>query len=414
MFLSPGEKILNLRKKYKITQMELSEGVISRTSLGMIETGKRSMSQELARQLCENISKILKERGVRDRINITEILKSKETKALEYLEETVSGKGGPLKKRIWDADEGLFVVSPEKKFHYAKKLYELFLAENDIPNARKYLLLSLHYVASAPSTEGVAAQLEDLFRMDAALGEYEEIVRIFEDFRELLYETQPHSQALLRLKLAYAEALARGPRGNEAVEFLKYNMKKAKADAEFFLYRKHLANLYNIQNKYEEAVAEYTSLAKGKSQEVKAALYSYVLEIGFEIGEEDIVRKYFNRTRDIFEETEFAQGEDYFHVAAVLGKCSMYLNNMEKAREYMQKALKAGKEIPGTEESRLQLIRFLFEIYEVRDFDNVKKTEDEYAQLLEVRKDYRPAISVLNFYKKWMPIELEKKFREYK
>ncbi|MDR1831553.1 MAG: helix-turn-helix domain-containing protein [Fusobacteriaceae bacterium] len=414
MFLSPGEKLLQLRKKYKITQVELSEGVISRTSLGMIETGKRSMSAELARLLCENMSKILKERGIRDRINVDEVLKSKDAQALAYLAEATNAGSADIASREWDLDEGLSIVAEEKRADWAAKIYRLFLEAGDPVSARKYLICCLHFYRSAEKPQGLADILADLFAIDEGLGEYREIVRIYENFEETLVEEDHKSPKLLPLRIAYAGALARCKRKDEAEELLKFLMKKARTDQDFFLCRKSLANLYNTLNKYDEAIAEYTSLAKGKSQEVKAELYSYVLEIGYDIGEEDVIKKYYNRTRDIFEEITFSDQATACRVASVLGKCTMYLNNMEKAKEYMLKAFQAGKETSASDESQTELVRLLFEIFEVRDFDSVKKMEAEYRELLKRRPDHRPAIAILNFYKKWMPIELEKKFREYK
>ena len=61
MFLSPEEKLLAFRKKHKITQGELVGEDITRVFLGMIEIGKRSLTEKTAKLLCKNFNRILKD-----------------------------------------------------------------------------------------------------------------------------------------------------------------------------------------------------------------------------------------------------------------------------------------------------------------------------------------------------------------
>ncbi|MDR3258846.1 MAG: helix-turn-helix domain-containing protein [Fusobacteriaceae bacterium] len=414
MFLSPGEKILNLRKKYKITQVELSEGVISRTSLGMIETGKRTLSQDLAKGLCENLSKILKTREIEDEIDIANVLKGKDIQAIEYLEYTINATNTEIKDRMWNNDEALAIIDDEKKIYYSKKIYRRFFKFEDYINAKRYLIYSLHYINNTEIKPEIIEDIYNLFSINIVQKEYKEIVEIYQNLSEILREQKGFTSLYVEIKIMYAIALTECKRSAEAIDFLQYNMKKSKTDEEFYLYRKNLANLYNILNQYDRAVFEYVSLAKGKSKEVKASLYGCALEIGLDIGDEDVVKKYYGRTKSIYEEIKFESEIDEYRVLIVLAECSMYLNNMDVAKGYVLKAFYLGKNFPSEIDNQMKLIKLAFEIFEVKDFNYVKKMEDEYCQLIKIKENYKPAISILNFYKKWMPIELEKKFMEYK
>ncbi len=57
IFLTTGEKIRSLRKKFNMRQQELEDKNITRAFISMIETGKRGLSKETARQIAEKINK---------------------------------------------------------------------------------------------------------------------------------------------------------------------------------------------------------------------------------------------------------------------------------------------------------------------------------------------------------------------
>ena len=101
MFLSPEEKLLRLRKKYKITQGELVGEDITRVFLGMIEIGKRSLTEKTAKLLCKNFHKIFEERGITDRISLADLMKTKEKQAIEFLNEMLKSEINISNENLW-------------------------------------------------------------------------------------------------------------------------------------------------------------------------------------------------------------------------------------------------------------------------------------------------------------------------
>ena len=144
MFLSPEEKLLAFRKKHRITQGELVGDDITRVFLGMIEIGKRSLTEKTAKLLCKNFTKILGERGIKDSIKLSELMKTKEEQALEYLENITKDENSDLKENIWEIEEALFELNDNDRSEYCMRLFARFESEGNYLDARDYILKSLH------------------------------------------------------------------------------------------------------------------------------------------------------------------------------------------------------------------------------------------------------------------------------
>ena len=85
MFLTPEEKIAYLRKKYKLTQNDLSSIEIKRQFIGMIEIGKRGLTKNTAEIICKNFNLALKNKNINDHITVEFLLETKEEQALKKL-----------------------------------------------------------------------------------------------------------------------------------------------------------------------------------------------------------------------------------------------------------------------------------------------------------------------------------------
>ncbi|TDT72380.1 hypothetical protein EV215_0181 [Hypnocyclicus thermotrophus] len=101
--LSPVEKIVNLRKKYKISQKDLSKDNIARSYLAIIESQKKTISPRVAEILTQNFNKIFKERGIDKQITVSYLLEDEEEqfdKICNSLYQAVNSKNvyGVLKK----------------------------------------------------------------------------------------------------------------------------------------------------------------------------------------------------------------------------------------------------------------------------------------------------------------------------
>ena len=276
MFLSPEEKLLAFRKKHKITQGELVGDDITRVFLGMIEIGKRSLTEKTAKLLCKNFTKILGERGIKDSIKLSDLMKTKEEQALEYLENITKDTTSDLKENIWEIEEALFELNDNDRSEYCMKLFARFENEENYLDARDYILKSLHGIRKIVDLK---EKLLEIMKLNKILGDYKNSVFTYRKFEDRLSK-EKWSKEYEMLQYKYAEALVETEGYTEALNILKFLFKKCKNEDFLFEVRKMIARAYRNMGEYEESSREYVSLAKGRSSEEKAEAYSKLIEIG--------------------------------------------------------------------------------------------------------------------------------------
>lgn len=410
MFFTPGEKLIRFRKRYKITQAELAGDDLSRTSLGMIETGKRSLTANLAKFLEENLTKIFKERGITDKIDMKELLKSKEIQAKEYLSQIVLEDISEITNSMWTIDEAIILISDIDKSYFSKLLYKKYLENNDLTDAKKYLLNYFHYYREI---ENPILEIIDMMEINNKLSKYRENVDVYEAFYSAIY-TKENAGYFTNVRIFYAEALYKSSYTNKAIENLMFFMKKSKNENDFYIFRKILCDAYAYSGKYENAIEEYVSLAKGKTDSVKSLLYSCVLDIANKTENQEIMKKFYNRTRDLSQIADFENMDDKYYINTVLGKTAFYLGKNDESQNFYLNAFETGKDLQGKIDNQMFLLGALFDILDVKDFQVLVQLETEYRKLLQIKGDYRPAIKLIDFYRKNMPIELAGKINLYK
>ncbi|WP_373080485.1 tol-pal system YbgF family protein [Fusobacterium varium] len=406
MFLSPEEKLLAFRKKHKITQGELVGDDITRVFLGMIEIGKRSLTEKTAKLLCKNFTKILGERGIKDSIKLSDLMKTKEEQALEYLENVTKDVNSDLKENIWEIEEALFELNDNDRSEYCMKLFARFANEKNYLNARDYILKSLHGIRKIVDLK---EKLLEIMKLNKILGDYKNSVFTYRKFEDrLLKEKWSREYEMLQYK--YAEALVETEGYTEALNILKLLFKKSKNEDFLFEVRKMIAKTYKNMGDYEEASKEYVSLAKGRSSEEKAEAYSKLIEIGIITGDKVFLKKFYEKCKDNYEINGIKEECDNFDVLVLLAKGAKELGKTKDSRSFYMEALMVGKNSGCEVEERMEIITELFQMFEKSDFYSVQSIENEYISLLELKKDYKPAIKILEYYQKNMPSEVLKKF----
>ena len=406
MFLSPEEKLLAFRKKHKITQGELVGDDITRVFLGMIEIGKRSLTEKTAKLLCKNFTKILGERGIKDSIKLSDLMKTKEEQALEYLENVTKDVNSDLKENIWEIEEALFELNDNDRSEYCMKLFARFANEKNYLNARDYILKSLHGIRKIVDLK---EKLLEIMKLNKILGDYKNSVFTYRKFEDrLLKEKWSREYEMLQYK--YAEALVETEGYTEALTILKLLFKKSKNEDFLFEVRKMIAKTYKNMGDYEEASKEYVSLAKGRSSEEKAEAYSKLIEIGIITGDKVFLKKFYEKCKDNYEINGIKEECDNFDVLVLLAKGAKELGKTKDSRSFYMEALMVGKNSGCEVEERMEIITELFQMFEKSDFYSVQSIENEYISLLELKKDYKPAIKILEYYQKNMPSEVLKKF----
>ena len=407
MFLSPEEKLLALRKKYKITQGELVGNDITRVFLGMIEIGKRSLTEKTAKLLCKNFHKILAEQGIKDKISLQDLMKTREKQAVEFLNNMLLSEIDISDDNLWIIEEALYELSPKERSEFCSKLYERFKNRERFQLAKDYLLKSFHGVRKIA---GLKEKLRDLFFLCEKLNDPECAVCTYRRFSSWL-EKEKLNPSTEYLKYSYAKALIDIKEYNDALELAQFLAKKTKNDNTLFIARNLIARIYKETNRIEDSIKEYTSLAKGRSSQEKCATYCEVIRIGMELNNLELIKKYYDKCKDNFDEKMEYNDPKNLDILFTLARTAKILGKTKEAKSFYMEALVVGRSLEGMEKERIQIIGELFDVVDKSDFYSVQSIEFEYIDLLKTLKDYQPAIRILNYYHEYIPADLADKFK---
>ena len=410
MFLSPEEKLLAFRKKHKITQGELVGEDITRVFLGMIEIGKRSLTEKTAKLLCKNFNRILKERGIKDSIKVEELMKTKEQQAIEFFKDILKRDNISSKEIIWDIEEALYEINDADRVNYCLQLFKKFFSLREYRIARNYLLKSMHRVKDI---ESIKESLLKIFELNKILCDYEGSVFAYRRFKNKL-EKEKWCEILENILFNYSYALIKCGEYKEAFENLQLLIKKSKNDKFLFETRKLLGKAYKKMGDYSHATREFISLAKGKTPQDKAEAYSNMIEIALETDDILLLKKFYEKCKINYEVDRIQDEKLNFEILIWLGKGAKKLQKNKDSKAFFMEALMVGKSNNYSVEKRMEIISELFQIFEKSDFFSVQSIENEYFGLLLDEKNYKPGIRILEYYYKTLPSELENKFKMFK
>lgn len=404
MFLSPEEKLLRLRKKYKITQGELVGNDITRVFLGMIEIGKRSLTEKTAKLLCKNFHKIFEERGIKDKISLTELMKTKEEQALEFLNNMLMSEINISNENLWIIEEALYELEPKERSEFCEKLYIRFKNRARYALSREYLLKSFHGVRKIKNLQ---EKLNDMFFICEQINDPQGAVYTYKKFSSWLPKEKLNSETE-KLKYSYAKALLEAKEYDEALEVINFLYKKTKNDETLYLVRNLLARVYKEQNKLEDSIREYSSLAKGKNNKEKCLAYSEIIKIGLETSDKELIKKYYEKCKNIVSDCTDSSLES-LNIFCTLARGARQLGKLKDTKSHYMEALVIGRSLKNMENERVNIIGELFEVLDKSDFYSVQSIEIEYLDLLKVTSNYQVTLKILNYYKNILPNELPEK-----
>lgn len=367
MFLSPEEKLLAFRKKHKITQGELVGEDITRVFLGMIEIGKRSLTEKTAKLLCKNFNRILKERGIKDSIKVEELMKTKEQQAIEFFKDILKRDNISSKEIIWDIEEALYEINDADRVNYCLQLFEKFFSLKEYRIARNYLLKFMHRVKDI---ESIKESLLKIFELNKILCDYEGSVFAYRRFKNKL-EKEKWCEILENILFNYSYALIKCGEYKEAFENLQLLIKKSKNDKFLFETRKLLGKAYKKMGDYSHATREFISLAKGKTPQDKAEAYSNMIEIALETEDIQLLKKFYEKCKVNYEVEGIKDEKLNFEILTWLGKGAKKLQKNKDSKAFFMEALMVGKSNNYSVEKRMGIISELFQIFEKSDFFSV-------------------------------------------
>ncbi|MBC2851627.1 hypothetical protein H5J22_09510 [Cetobacterium sp. 8H] len=406
MFLSPGEKILKYRKHYKITQEELTTDKISKTYLGMVENGKKSLSKKTGLILFKNLEKKLNESGIDFNLTYDELMESSEIQAEKYLENFLNQKDC-LKNSKWMIEEAILNLNPTEQKKYLLRIANFYLEKGELNESRRIFAKFFQRVSELKRYE---TEFLKFLELNAKFKKYEVIMLIFKKYEDD-FKNLKLSRAIEQVYYYYVLSLWKLEEGSDITEekllFLE-NLKSKDVKKQIF---KILGEINLKNKKYDEAFNIYTNLLK------KATSLDEKLEIAYSLVELYIQSRNFVELKSVYLKLKKIKEKHLeknnmkkFKLLYTLGRIGEILNRKTESKEYYIEALIIGKGIDVPLNQVIEIIVSLFKMFEKSDYYSLVSIEKEYLRILENYEDYKPVIKLMEYYYNNYPQKMAEKF----
>ena len=397
--LSISQKIASLRKKYKISQSELTMDKISRSYLAMIETEKVKLNKTIANLLAENFNIIFKEKGV-DRIISPEYLLETKEEQVYKLAVMLSDKldEEDLEETIIEIENYAHEYSGEERVILYKKVGDKLLEKEDYRRANIYYLRVVNDILKKGDLELISEFIVHLLKSSEHLDEYIEIISLESTISKYAEKLVPE----LQFEIYTSMARIQEKRGDyeSALEYYKIlDEMDLDHDEKFnILYSK--AFCYENIEEYAKARSIYRGILVRYEDTYRKFLVSLnLMTLSQKEEETEKVKFYFRKNVKFLKELE-QEGypldiEKYYRMARV----SLYLNRKKSSKEYLEKTISketsyALKEV----EYQYFTINNLLGIYSKKDIERVKELEKKYFELMDIKKRFEIAYSFISYY----------------
>lgn len=342
--LSPGKKLKQLRKKYGITQNELTRNGLKRTTLSMIETENNNLTPKTGALITQNINEILEERGIDERIDLEYLLESIESqieqKLLEYIEQLDNDE-----ELVSDVLEKINYYKYQLKssiviFDISKKVGDIYFKQGRYFEALVSYTTIFEHLLDVYEKRDIHLIFSSIFnclacyyylrRHKESLGFYKLIEKIIDSF------TRTEKFLLLKLYLATKMELEEY---NDCLEKLDEVNRKYKMDTMEELELIIIEAECNLKMKNYYNAKELLDFIK-KEDDIKLVLFAKIKEaiIYADISDIPNLEKsidFINEEMDLVDEKNIYKKELYYDYAL----CLLKLNRFDLAEKYLLKSI---------------------------------------------------------------------------
>lgn len=409
MFLSPGEKILKYRKQYKIKQEELTGDKVSKTYLGMVETGKKSLSRKMSIVFYRNLKKTVENLGEEFPIDYNSFIETSQEQARKYLDSII--KSGKIENK-WMVEEGILKLDIVDQKRYIIDLADIYLKLGDENEARHMYSKLFQRVTEIKKYE---KEFTNFINLCEKYEKYEIIILLFEKYKEdiLVNQKLRKNEQIYYLYLLSLYREGKVKSSDIVGEIEKYLIiLKSRAVKNRCL--NILAEIY-MQDRREKGIEIYLSNLKNSVTLEEKLYILYNLGKVLIVDEKNSDLKYiYMKLKRIYEKKLVSNSEERFELLYNLGKIAESLNKKVESRTFYIEALIIGKGIDVPLNEVIDIIDRLFEIFEKSDYYSLLSIEKEYLRILKNYEDYRPVIKLFEYYYKNYPHKMDEKFNLFR
>lgn len=384
MFLSPEEKIIYLRKKYGITQDELSSSDLTRQFIGMIEIGKRNLTPKTADLICRNFNNILKKRSINDIIEPSSLLETREEQAFVKLNTIIKTKEYQNDLEIDFYFSELNEIN-RKTISYllGKFYYEL----NKIKISKKYYEIALFLNNPLENTD----ILLELTRINYYLDRFEENVEIVGNYISFLHKN--YNETNIKILYNYSYSLYKTGKIDIAIKEFDYLLKQNINNDLSFKIQNMLAIIYySKQNKIRKALNIYLKLMGVSNNENKLVIYGNYLKIWL-INKKIDIEKIILELNILLDKHKTSD-EHLFKIYVLLGEVYFELETKRKSYTYYLRSLKLSNNKLTLSENKYQLILDILEKFELNDKE-IEELLEVFLLIYNEEKNYEMTFKII-------------------
>ncbi|WP_320314305.1 hypothetical protein [Candidatus Cetobacterium colombiensis] len=385
MFLTPEEKISYLRKKYNITQNELSSTEIKRQFIGMIEIGKRSLTKNTAEIISKNFNEILKKRKVEEKITVSYLLETKEEQALKRLYQILEN---PNVRNDIEIEICFLELKDLKRKEFSFLLGEFYFDLKEIKLSKKYFEIALYLYKSLEKIE----ILLYLTRIYYYLNQFKKTVDLIENHVFSFIKNPTDNN--LKILYNYGYSLYKIDKIEKSVEILKKLSKLCEIEDLNFKIQNILAVIYYLKlNKYKQAIKIYQNIFTNSTQENQLVIYGNYLEMWLSLKKEIKIEKVIEDVQTFLKNYQTSP-DHLFKIYILIGKSYITLNLEKEAYIYYIKALNILNNKLTQIENKYEILLEILNLQSLQE-EEIDVIIKNFFILFKEKQDYKIAIKFI-------------------
>lgn len=395
-FLTPGQKLKEMRKRLKMTQKDLQIDYISRGLISMIEIGERTLTKDTAIKLADKFRQKAEELNIYLYIDENFLLRSPSEDAELYCLEKIK------KSKIDDDIEGIYEIACQfnllkvKAAFYSKKA-DYCLDKKDYDAAFHYYNEALAICRDSKQDDMISYLYWKMGFCKAETFQYKDALSYFYfcEHYSIIYKDKKIQQAILYDKALIYKKINKFESALESIE--KYLLSNLKEDDMYFYANILKANCYESMKKYDTAIEIYNCLLTKLSKHEKPLIgyiYNNLAVIYLDKSDFKISLKHFDMAEKI---RNSADKHNVCHTLIDKSEVFFKQHLYEEAVSAINSGLKDA-EVYKDYEYLLKGNYNLLHIYEaMNDISNFKKT---YLTIIDLLKESKNSSKLTLIYVK--------------
>lgn len=398
--LSPVEKLIALRKKYKINQKDLAGDQISRSHLAMIETGKNKLNENTAKILIENFNKIFKERKISEIITFEELMESKEEQIeklkLDFLQKLE--KNQDIESVISDVESYASEYDVQTKITLYEKIGNIFFEKENLHRAASFYLRILNDLIIIRDLETLGKISLSLIRVYLQTENFNAAVDLENLIKSEIENFQQPEKTIILYNLGLIYDSIKDHK--KAINYFWEVEKFVKDEEKIFDVKNYQALSLADLGKYSEAVSIYRSLMlKYKDPMNKLTINCNLLYISKLEKNKDKIKFYYRKCKHILKEKIEEISKYPFELEQSqysIGEIAEILTRKKDAIEFYLSVCK--EKTIRNNQIKYDSIKSLLRLFTKKDIAEVKEIENLYFLLLQREENFSVGYNFIDFY----------------